>query len=127
MNLDLLDGGILQKAIESTGKLSELVEVIRVASAKGFRLGRSRITEEELNEALESMRMAYDMTLTQAHKRELLAIYNSGEARDRDPDSVLIREMLFSLTAVEYRHQGERWCVVNPLLLPLVERWTQSP
>jgi len=67
------------------------------------------------------------MTLTQAHKAKLIEIHNSGEARDKDPDTLLIRELLFSLTAVEYRHQGERWCEVDPLLLPLVERWIKSP
>ena len=127
MNLDLLEEGTLKKAIESTGKLSELVEVMREAALKGFRMGRRSISLEDVDGTLEKLRMTYDMTLTQAHKRMLIEIHNSGEARDSDPDSVLIRELLFSQTAVEYRHQGKRWCEVDPLLLPLVESWISSP
>ncbi len=127
LNLDLIEEGALQKAIGSTGKLSEMVEVMRESALMGYRMGRERISLEDVNGTLEKLRMTYDMTLTQAHKTKLIEIHSSGEARDKDPDSLLIRELLFSLTAVEYRHQGERWCEVDPLLLPLVERWIRSP
>lgn len=126
MNIDLLEEGTLQKAIESTGKLSEMVEVMKEAALKAFRMERERISPDDVERSLEKLRMIYDMSLTEAHKVKLIEIHNSGEARDKDPDSSLIRELLFSLIAVEYRHRGERWCVVDPLLLPLVERWIRS-
>lgn len=49
------------------------------------------------------------------------------EARDEGPDSVLTRELLFSLTAVEYEDEEGRWCEINPMLRPLVEKWSQFP
>jgi hypothetical protein len=67
--------------------------------------------------------MTFDRTLTKAHKRTLLEINNCKEAREAGPDSVIIRDLLFSLTAVEYEDGTGRWCEVNPLLRPLVEKW----
>jgi hypothetical protein len=127
ISLDLLEEGVLDRAIESTGKLSEMVEAMREAALKGRRMGRDRISMDDLEESLEKLRTTYDMTLTQAHKIKLMEIHNSKEARDKDPQSDLIRELLFSLTAVEYRDRDGRWCSVNPLLIPLVEKWTGSP
>jgi len=127
MNLDLLEDGVLQEAIESTGKLSELVEVMREASLKAFRKGQKRISHQDVADALEKLRMTYDRTLTDAHKKKLLEINNCKEARDEGPESVLIRELLFSLTAVEYEDEEGRWCEIDPILLPLVKRWSLSP
>ena len=41
-----------------------------------------------------------------------------------DDDIILpqSRDLLFSLTAVEYEDEEERWCDINPLLMPLVEK-----
>jgi hypothetical protein len=30
------------------------------------------------------------------------------------------------LTAVEYEDEKGRWCDINPLLLPLVEKWKKA-
>lgn len=127
IDLDLLEEDVLEKAIESTGKLSEMVEAMREAALKSRRMGRERISMDDLEESLEKLRTTYDMTLTQAHKIKLIEIHNSKEARDKDPQSDLIRELLFSLTAVEYRDKEGRWCAVDPLLVPLVEKWIRSP
>ncbi|MDQ1262625.1 MAG: hypothetical protein QG575_1806, partial [Euryarchaeota archaeon] len=32
-----------------------------------------------------------------------------------------------SMTAVEYEDEEGRWCEINPMLRPLVEKWSQSP
>jgi hypothetical protein len=41
-------------------------------------------------------------------------------------DSV-VRNLLFSLTAVEYKSEEEgKWCEVNPLLFPLIEHWKEK-
>lgn len=127
MKCDLFEEGVLDKAIESTGKLSELVEVVRDATLKAYRARKERISMIELESALEKLRMTYDRTLTEAHKKKLLEIYHSKEARDEDSDSLIIRELLFSLNAVEYYDSEGRWCTIDPLLLPLVEKWSRSP
>lgn len=124
---NLLDQEVLLYAIESTGKLSELVEVMKEASLSAFRKGQTSISNNDVAIALEKLRMTFDRTLTEAHKKKLLEINKCKEAREEGPDSVLTRELLFSLTAVEYEDDKGRWCEINPMLLPLVEKWSQSP
>ncbi len=124
---DLLDQEVLEYAIESTGKLSELVEVMKEASLSAFRMGQKSISKNDVATALEKLRMTFDRTLTEAHKKKLLEINKCKEAREEGPDSVLTRELLFSMTAVEYEDEMGRWCEVNAMLLPLVEKWTRSP
>jgi hypothetical protein len=124
---DLLEKEVLEYAIESTGKLSELVEVMKEASLNAFRMERKSISKKDVASALEKLRMTFDRTLTKAHKNKLLEINICKEAREEGPDSVLTRELLFSLTAVEYEDEEGRWCEINPMLLPLVEKWTRSP
>jgi hypothetical protein len=123
----LLEEGVLEYAIESTGKLTELVEVMREASLNAYRSGQEQIVKKDVATALDKLRMTFDRTLTEAHKKKLLEINGCKEAREEGPDSVLTRELLFSLTAVEYEDDEGRWCEINPMLLPLVEKWSQSP
>lgn len=127
IDLDLLEENVLEQAIVSTGKLSELVEVMKEASLNAFRKGQTRISNNDVASALEKLRMTYDRTLTEAHKKKLLEINICKEAREEGPDSVLTRELLFSLTAVEYEDEEGRWCEIDPMLLPLVEKWSRSP
>lgn len=124
---ELLEDGVLEYAIESTGKLTELVEVMKEASLNAFRKGLAQISREDVATALDKLRMTFDRTLTEAHKRKLLEINKCKEAREEGPDSNLTRELLFSLTAVEYEDDEGRWCEINPMLRPLVEKWCQSP
>jgi len=126
MNLNLFEEGVLKEAISSTGKLSELVGVMREASIRAHRMGRTSIFKEDVDAALEKLRRTYDRTLTEKHKEKLLQINQCQEARDDDPDSQIIRELLFSLTAVEYEDKEGRWCEIDPMLLPLVEKWSRS-
>jgi hypothetical protein len=123
----LLEEDVLEYAIESTGKLTELVEVMKEASLNAYRSEQKRIAKKDVTTALDKLRTTFDRTLTNAHKKKLLEINGCKEAREEGPDSVLIRELLFSLTAVEYEDDDEgRWCAVNPMLIPLVEKWNQS-
>lgn len=124
---NLLAKGVLEYAIESTGKLTELIEVMREASLNAHRSGQDQIARRDVTVALDKLRMTFDRTLTEAHKVKLLEIYSRKEAREEGPDSVLIRELLFSLNAVEYEDEEGRWCAVNSMLLPLVKKWSQSP
>jgi hypothetical protein len=107
---DLLQKEVLEYAIESTVKLSELVEVMKEASLNAFRKGQMSISKNDVATALEKLRMTFDRTLTEAHKKKLLEINKCKEAREEGPDSVLTRELLFSMTAVEYEDEMGRWC-----------------
>jgi hypothetical protein len=119
----LIDDAVLDEAILSTGKLSEFVSIMRDATIKAYRNKRERIAKEDVESALEKLRRTYDRTLTEAHKRRAMEIHESKEARDLNKDDGISRELLFSLTAVEYEDENGRWCDVDPLLLPLVEKW----
>ena len=79
-----------------------------------------------MTKALEKLRRTYDRTLTETHKRRLLEIYDKQEARDADIEDSTSRDLLFSLTAVEYEDEEGRWCDINPLLMPLVEKWKKA-
>ncbi|HNX09897.1 MAG TPA: hypothetical protein PKL29_07260 [Methanothrix sp.] len=124
---ELLNNDVLEFAIESTGKLSELMEVMRESSLNALRMGQKSISRDDVATALDKLRMTFDRTLTKAHKEKLLEINECKEARDEGPDSILTRELLFSLTAVEYEDEEGRWCEINLMLRPLVEKWTRSP
>jgi hypothetical protein len=126
IDLDLLEDGVLDLAVDSPGKLSELVEVMKEASLNAYRKGQERISKDDVSSALDKLRMTFDRTLTEAHKRKLLEINSCKEAREEGPDSVLTRELLFSLTVVEYEDDEGRWCEIDPMLLPLVEKWSSS-
>jgi len=126
MDLSLIDEEGLKEAIFSTGKTSEFISVLRDASIKAYRKETRRITKEEIKEVLEKLRRTFDRTLTEAHKKRLLEIYATKEARDQNINDSVTRELLFSLTAVEYEDKDGRWCDINLLLQPLVEKWKKK-
>ena len=126
MDLDLVEENALEDAIVSTGKTSEFISIMRDAAIKAYRNENEKITIEEVGKALEKLRRTYDRTLTEAHKKRLLEIYDKKEARDDNIDDSTSRDLLFSLTAVEYEDEEGRWCDINPLLMPLVEKWKKA-
>lgn len=126
MDLSLIDEEGLKEAIFSTGKTSEFISVLRDASIKAYRKETGRITKNEIKEVLEKLRRTFDRTLTEAHKKRLLEIYATKEARDQNINDSVTRELLFSLTAVEYEDKDGRWCDINLLLQPLVEKWKKK-
>lgn len=126
MDLSLVEDEALDDAILSTGKTSEFVSIMRDASIKAYRGGKDKITSGEVKGALEKLRRTYDRTFSEAHKKSLLKIYDTKEARAEDVDDSITRDLLFSLSAVEYEDEDGRWCDVDPLLLPLVKKWKGS-
>jgi hypothetical protein len=126
MDLGLIEENALEEAIVSTGKTSEFISIMRDAAIKAYRNEKERITKEEVGKALEKLRRTYDRTLTEAHKKRLLEIYDKKEARDDNIEDSTSRDLLFSLTAVEYEDEEGRWCDINPLLMPLVEKWKKA-
>jgi energy-coupling factor transporter ATP-binding protein EcfA2 len=126
MALGLIEENALEEAIISTGKTSEFISILRDAAIKAYRNENKRITKAEVGKALEKLRRTYDRTLTEAHKKRLLEIYDKKEARDENIEDSTSRDLLFSLTAVEYEDEEGRWCDINPLLMPLVEKWKKA-
>lgn len=123
---NLIEREAIDEAIQNTGKLKELIAVMRDASLRAYRKEKSQIGIEEVRESIEKLRRFYDRSLTEEHKKKLLEIYENKEGRSKDTKDRITRELLFSLIAVEYENEEERWCDVNPILLPLVEKWKRS-
>jgi hypothetical protein len=123
MDINMIEEDALKEAIFSTGKTSEFISVMRDATIKAHRKKKRKITKEQIKEVLEKLRRTFDRTLTEAHKKRLLEIYTTKEVRDQSSDDSITRELLFSLTAVEYEDKEGRWCDINLLLTPLVEKW----
>lgn len=123
MDAGLIEEKALEEAIFNTGKTSEFISIMRSAAIKAHRNGEGKIKTAEIEESLEKLRRAYDRTLTESHKKRLLKIFDSKEARDEDVKDSVCRDLLFSLTAVEYEDENGRWCDVDPLLMALVEKW----
>jgi energy-coupling factor transporter ATP-binding protein EcfA2 len=126
MDLGLIEEEALKEAILSTGKTSEFISVMEDATIKAYRNGNEKITKEEVRKVLEKLMRAYDQTLTEVHKARLLEIYAKKEARDRDISDSISRDLLFSLIAVQYEDEEGRWCDVNPILMPLLEKWKKA-
>jgi hypothetical protein len=126
MDLSLIEDDGLKEAIFSTGKTSEFISVMRDASIKAYRKETGKITKNEVKEVLEKLRRTFDRTLNEEHKKRLLEIYATKEARGQNINDSVTRELLFSLTAVEYEDKDGRWCDINLLLQPLVEKWKKK-
>lgn len=133
MNLQLIDEDALSHAILSTGKLSEFILVIRDASVIAYTAIKEeqerdqRIVKEEIDVVLKKLRNTYDRTLTREEIEKLVEIHDKKEARDKTVEDDIVRTLLFSLTIVEYETKKEgRWCEINPVLLPLLEKWKED-
>ncbi len=126
MNMNLIEEDALEKAIVSTGKLTEFMLTIREAAIRSSSLQKNVIGLNEVLFSLEKLRRTYDRTLTAEEMKRLLLIYDEKEAQDMTIDDSVVRNLLFSLIAVEYESEEEgKWCEVNPLLFPLMERWKE--
>ncbi len=127
MNLDLIDEKALKEAIISTGKLSEFMRTIEGAIIMSLISKKSVVGYEEVLSSLEELRRGYDRTLTREHIERLIEVHDKKDARDQHVGDSVIRDLLFSLTIVEYESEEEgKWQEVNPLLLPLIEKWREE-
>ncbi|ODS40137.1 MAG: hypothetical protein A7315_09485 [Candidatus Altiarchaeales archaeon WOR_SM1_79] len=125
--MGLIDDNVLEYTIESTGKLSEFILLIRDSAIKAYGNGNNKITVENIEKNLGNLRATYERTLTEEHIAKLIEIHDKKEAKEDTKDSSIARDLLFSLTAVEYENkEGERWQDINPILLPLIEKWKKS-
>lgn len=129
MNLELIEEKALEHAILSTGKLSEFILVIRNASVKALTALKEDMRKDhwigkgEVEAVLEKLRNACDRTLTKEDIEKLIEVNEKKEARDKTASNDNMRTLLFRSTVVEYETKGERWCEINPILLPLLEKW----
>ena len=126
MDLSLIDGAALKEATLATGKIREFIILLRSSVAIALANGNEKITENDVIEAIEKLRRNFDRELDKVHIKRLIEIHETKDARSESPDDQITRELLFSLSAVEYEDEEGRWADVNPLLHPLIERWKKS-
>ncbi len=123
----LIEDDALEYAIINTGKLSEFIRLISDSAIGADVSGKDKITKEEIDECLNDLRATYERTLTKEHIKKLIEIHEKKEAQDESPDNLIARELLLSLTAVEYENEkGDRWRDINLVLLPLLNKWKKS-
>jgi len=123
----LIDEGVLEYAITSTGKLSEFIRLISDSAIEAYGDGSDKITKKEIDRKLDDLRATYDRTLTKEHIKKLIDIHEKKEAIDETPKNSIARNLLLSLTAVEYENKkGERWQDINLILLPLIDKWKKT-
>lgn len=127
VNLDLIEEKALEDAIISTGKLTEFILTIREAAIESSSAQKDVIGLDDVLFSLEKLRRTYDRTLTVEELKKLVDIHEKKEARDIAVGDSVVRNLLFSLTVVEYENEEEgKWCEVNPLLFPLIENWKEK-
>jgi len=127
MNLNLIEEKALEEAVISTGKLTEFMLTIQEAAIRSLTLKKDVIEYDDVLFSLEILRRTYDRTLTKEHAVRLIEIHDKKEGRDSRVEDSIVRDLLFSLTAVEYESEEEgKWCEVNPLLFPLIEQWKEK-
>ncbi len=126
MDLSLIDESALKEAILSTGKIREFIILLRSSIAIALANGNGKITKNDVIEAIEKLRRNFDRELDRVHIKRLIEIHETKDARSANPDDQITRELLFSLSAVEYEDEKGRWADVNPLLHPLIEQWKKS-
>ncbi len=123
----LIDDDTLEYAITSTGKLSEFIRLISDSAIEAYGDGSDKITKKEVDRKLNDLRATYDRTLTKEHIKKLIDIHKKKEAIDEKPENSIARNLLLSLTAVEYEDKkGERWQDINLTLLPLIDKWKKT-
>lgn len=119
MELSLIDQEALGLAIELGGGLfQQMQRLLQKACTKAVGRKMAQLTQTEVREAAADLRAELERGL----KREDIGILHEVHATRQASSEEPTLELLHFLHLLEYRNH-ERWCDVNPLLLPTLERW----
>lgn len=119
MEVSLVDEDALELAVELGGGLfQQMQRLLQKACTKAVGRKMARLTKTEISDAAADLRAELERGLTRADIGILHEVHASRQASSDEATLAL----LHFLHLVEYRNH-ERWCDVNPLLLPTLERW----
>lgn len=123
--LDLIDEKALEIAVEfSGGIIRQLVSIVRQAAVKVRSLGGKKIGEDDVTEAIHSLRNTMARTITSIQKIDLLDIINREKKPVTDTSEEFL-EVLLANNVLAYQN-GNVWYEVNPLIKDTVEIYAQK-
>lgn len=119
MMLSLIEDQALHAAIELSGGLfQQLRRLIYDACHTAVGRDAERLSLDDVQDAAAELRAELERPLTREHIAILHAVHATKQASAEDA----ALDLLHHLRLMEYRN-SERWCDVNPLLLPTLRRW----
>lgn len=119
MALSLVEEDALRESIELSGGLFQQLRRL-IYNACHTAVGRKaqRLSRADVQDAASELRAELERPLTREH----IAILHEVHATKQASAEGAALDLLHHLRLMEYRN-GERWCDVNPLLLPTLKRW----
>lgn len=119
MGLSLVDDGALSEAVELGGGLfQQMQRLMQKACTKAVGRKLERLGPAEVKEAASDLRAELERGL---EREDIRILHEVRQTKQASADEATLA-LLHFLHLVEYRN-SERWCDVNPLLLPTLERW----
>jgi hypothetical protein len=119
MDLSLIEDDALAHAIELGGGLfRQMQRLLQKACTKAVGRTLARLTKDVVRDSGADLRAELERGLARS---DIGILHEVHATRQASSDEATL-ELLHSLHLFEYRNH-ERWCDVNPLLLPTLERW----
>jgi len=115
----LIETDALEFAIEQSGGVArELIRIMQESCNKALTKKRDKITIDLIKESVSNLRNDFGRMLSEKHYKVLKRLRSDKLAGSEDIDM----ELLQNQAVLEYLND-ERWCDVNPVVLPLLEEW----
>jgi hypothetical protein len=119
MDKSLIEDDALELAIKNSGGIiRELVRIMQESCIKALTRKRNKINRDIAEETVFNIRNDFGRMLSKKHYTALQKLRIDKMAGSEDIDM----ELLQNLSAIEYLN-AERWCDVNPIVIPLLEEW----
>lgn len=116
----LIEEDALERAIsQSGGVLREMARIMHLACLKALTRRRSRVALDLVNDVVSDLRNLFDRSLEEEDYPALATVFKEKHLGA----GKLALRLLNEGKAIEYEYQtGERWCDVNPIIVPLLQR-----
>jgi hypothetical protein len=123
-DIELIDDGALQEAVEfSGGIIRQLIHIVRDAASKVRSLKGPKITKADIEDAIEAMRNTIARTIISVNKIKLLETIRTKKAPVSDTAEAFI-EVLHANNVLAYTN-GTVWYDVNPIIEETVEIYAE--
>jgi len=117
----LIEDDALDEAIAAGGGVfQQMQRIMEDACTRAVARDLPTITVEEIRDAVAELRAELERSIG---IEDVGILKRVADTREAVTDDATLR-LLHSLHLIEYRNR-ERWCAVNPLLDPTLERWSE--